>query len=188
MVESIKTIRQRGFAACLIMAIVAITSIANPTPVSAAAPDMQFDNLHSWLCLDATNWGAHGAIVQQWGCARGWAPQQWDVTNPQEYINANGKWLIGFEIKTRTTGRCLDVADRSKTNGASVIVANCDGWLSQRWQKIDSPRGYGTVAFRSLNSDKCLEVYGLSKAYGGKVVQWDCWNGPNQTWYWRYNP
>lgn len=188
MTTRLKRLRRRGLMALAALSAGGIMSIIYSTPTMAAAPDMRFDSLDSWLCLDVTNWGANGASVQQWGCSWGWAPQQWDVTNPQEYMNADGRRIIGFEIKTRTTSRCLDVSDNSTANGASVIVRDCNGRLSQHWQKIDSPRGYGTVSFRALHSDKCLEVYGFSKAYGGKVVQWDCWNGPNQVWYWRYNP
>jgi hypothetical protein len=53
---------------------------------------------------------------------------------------------------------------------------------NQRWQFRDAGGGYFTVV--SLNSGKCLDVYGGAGATadGTRVVQWACNGGTNQQW------
>ena len=35
------------------------------------------------------------------------------------------------------------------------------------------------------NQSKCLTLYGFNYDDGAAMVQWDCWNGPDQNWFLR---
>lgn len=175
-------LRIRTIMVVLVCALIVLP--VGATPATANPGDYQFDNLNSELCLDVVDWGAYnGANVQQWGCWNG-SPQLWYFENGVRAAGKDGYYDTWFLVRTRTTGRCLDVSGISQENGANVHVWDCWGGPNQRWA-IGYP-GYGTITLRALHSNKCLEVYGLNKGYGGNVVQWDCWlprPGPNQQWY-----
>ena len=172
-----------------ILACTPIAVLVNATPATANPGDYQFENLNSNLCLDVVDWGAYnGANVQQWGCWNG-SPQQWYFQNGIWAAGKDGWYDTWFQIRSRTSGRCLDVAGVNPDNSANVQVWDCLGdprrldQPNQRWA-IGYPSS-GLMTLRALHSNRCLEVYGLSRDYGGNVVQFDCWLGPNQKWYYR---
>ncbi|WP_307848488.1 lectin [Microbispora oryzae] len=84
----------------------------------------------------------------------------------------------GGAIKGVGSGRCLDVANVSQTNGAQVQIWDCNGQNNQQWTLTSSGelRVYGT---------KCLDVNGGGTADGTGVIIWDC-NGQNNQ-KWRFN-
>ncbi len=81
-------------------------------------------------------------------------------------------------LKGVGSGRCLDVAGYSQTNGAQVQIWDCHGQSNQQWTSTSSGelRVYG---------NKCLDVYGAGTADGTGVTIWDC-NGQNNQ-KWRFN-
>ncbi|MEV7805594.1 ThuA domain-containing protein [Microbispora sp. NPDC088329] len=76
------------------------------------------------------------------------------------------------------SGRCLDVNGASQTNGATVLIWDCNGQNNQKWTSTSASelRVYG---------NKCLDVNGGGTANGTAVIIWDC-NGQNNQ-KWRFN-
>ncbi|MEV7805595.1 lectin [Microbispora sp. NPDC088329] len=81
-------------------------------------------------------------------------------------------------IKGVPSGRCLDVNGASQTNGATVLIWDCNGQNNQKWTSTSASelRVYG---------NKCLDVNGGGTADGTSVIIWDC-NGQNNQ-KWRFN-
>ncbi|TLP64025.1 lectin [Microbispora triticiradicis] len=81
-------------------------------------------------------------------------------------------------IKGVPSGRCLDVNGASQTNGATVLIWDCNGQNNQKWTSTSATelRVYG---------NKCLDVNGGGTADGTAVIIWDC-NGQNNQ-KWRFN-
>ncbi|WP_182876315.1 ThuA domain-containing protein [Microbispora sp. H10670] len=76
------------------------------------------------------------------------------------------------------SGRCLDVNGASQSNGAQVLIWDCNGGNNQKWTSTSATelRVYG---------NKCLDVNGGGTANGTAVIIWDC-NGQNNQ-KWRFN-
>jgi poly(3-hydroxybutyrate) depolymerase len=81
----------------------------------------------------------------------------------------------GSALKGVGSGRCLDVAGVSQTNGAQVQIWDCNGQANQQWTSTSSGelRVYG---------GKCLDVNGAGTADGTSVIIWDCNGQNNQKW------
>ncbi|GAA2319465.1 arabinofuranosidase catalytic domain-containing protein [Nonomuraea roseoviolacea subsp. roseoviolacea] len=73
------------------------------------------------------------------------------------------------------SGRCLDVAGASQTNGAQAQIWDCNGQPNQQWTSTSAGelRVYG---------GKCLDVNGAATADGTTVIIWDCNGQNNQKW------
>ncbi|MGW4641342.1 lectin, partial [Sphaerisporangium sp. NPDC004334] len=84
----------------------------------------------------------------------------------------------GGAIKSAQSGRCVDVAGASQTNGTQAQIWDCNGQSNQQWSSTSSSelRVYGS---------KCLDVNGGGTADGANVIIWDC-NGQNNQ-KWRFN-
>ncbi|MGW5265730.1 lectin [Microbispora sp. NPDC004025] len=81
-------------------------------------------------------------------------------------------------IRGVPSNRCLDVNGASQTNGATVLIWDCNGQNNQKWTSTSASelRVYG---------NKCLDVNGGGTADGTSVIIWDC-NGQNNQ-KWRFN-
>ncbi len=94
-----------------------------------------------------------------------------------------------FEIVDTATGKCLDVAGFSKSNGARVVLWDCTGNPNQMWY-FERPaavfwEAYDEFQIRSMHSDKCLDAANPAQTAPGQgaiVQQWDCLGGHNQRW------
>ncbi|TDE55708.1 carbohydrate-binding protein [Nonomuraea mesophila] len=73
------------------------------------------------------------------------------------------------------SNRCLDVDGASQSNGAQVLIWDCNGQPNQQWTATGSGelRVYG---------GKCLDVNGAGTADGTGVIIWDCNGQNNQKW------
>jgi hypothetical protein len=87
-----------------------------------------------------------------------------------------------YTLTARHSGKLADVLNGSAADGANVVQWAANGQSNQRWQFRDAGGGYYTVA--SVNSGKCLDVFGGAGATGDgvRVVQWTCNSGTNQQW------
>jgi hypothetical protein len=87
-----------------------------------------------------------------------------------------------YNLVARHSGKLADVFNQSTADGANVVQWAANGQTNQRWRFTDVGGGYATVA--SVNSGKCLDVYGGTSATGDGVraVQWACHGGTNQQW------
>lgn len=87
-----------------------------------------------------------------------------------------------YTLTARHSGKLLDVFNASTADGADVVQWTANGQANQRWRFSDAGGGYSTVV--SVNSGKCLDVYGGASATadGTRVTQWTCNGGTNQQW------
>ncbi len=104
--------------------------------------------------------------------------------NQQQNNNNNngGSFQSGktYVIKSKNSGKALDVSWGSKDNGANVLQYQYCGYNNQKWY-IESV-GNGYYAIKCANSGKCLEVSGASTSDGANVQQWDYYGGDGQQW------
>ncbi|MBK8972122.1 MAG: RICIN domain-containing protein [Hahellaceae bacterium] len=83
-----------------------------------------------------------------------------------------------YIIKARHSGKCLDVAGGSKSNGAEIIQWSCHKGDNQRFRVYDAGGGYWQI--QAKHSGMCLDVWGASTASGAQVRQGNCHSGNNQ--------
>jgi glucoamylase len=76
------------------------------------------------------------------------------------------------------SGKCIDDAGASTSNGAAIQIWTCNGTNAQSWTWSS---GDGTL--RAL--DKCIDVNGGGTANGTQIQLWDCNGTGAQQWRWR---
>ncbi|MDQ4112532.1 MAG: ricin-type beta-trefoil lectin domain protein [Actinomycetota bacterium] len=81
----------------------------------------------------------------------------------------------GTEIVGVQSGRCLDVAGRSTTNGTEVQLWDCGSGSNQRWTHTAAKE-------LKVYGNKCLDAFGHGTSNGTRLVIWDCSGQPNQQW------
>ena len=114
---------------------------------------------HSNRCLDVPN-GATGVQVQIWDC----------VGNANQTVTATAAGEL------RVAGKCLAAEADGVTPGTRVILWECNGKSSQKWnQRLD-----GSLANRA--SGLVIDVSSWGTANGTKVMLWTPTGGSNQHW------
>ncbi|MGW0425465.1 non-reducing end alpha-L-arabinofuranosidase family hydrolase, partial [Streptomyces sp. NPDC003015] len=83
------------------------------------------------------------------------------------------------DVRGVDSGRCLDVAGFSQTDGANVQIWDCHGGINQQWTLTDSSQ-------LTVYGNKCLDVRGGATTSGTPVQIWTCTGSDNQRW--RVNP
>jgi hypothetical protein len=85
-------------------------------------------------------------------------------------------------LVARHSGKCLDVAGNSGSNGAYLLQYECRVGLSQQWWlKPIITTGAGTYyEIISQASDKCVDIEGASQANRARAQQYTCHGGDNQ--------
>jgi hypothetical protein len=96
------------------------------------------------------------------------------VSSSQEYVFRNGN-----------SGKCLDVADASRADGANVQQYTCHGGANQRWRVVAVPNDF-RVRLVNVNSGKCLDVANAGLADGANIQQFTCHGRANQLWQLRF--
>jgi hypothetical protein len=88
----------------------------------------------------------------------------------------------GYTLTARHSGKLADVLNASTADGANAVQWTANGQTNQRWRFVDLGGGFFNVV--SVNSGKCLDVFGGASATGDgvRVVQWTCGSGTNQQW------
>jgi hypothetical protein len=89
---------------------------------------------------------------------------------------------VTYNLVARHSGKLADVLNASTADGANIVQWTANGQTNQRWRFTDAGGGYSTIT--SVNSGKCLDVFGGATATGDgvRVVQWSCNGGTNQQW------
>ncbi|MEM9456189.1 MAG: glycosyl hydrolase family 8 [Myxococcota bacterium] len=95
--------------------------------------------------------------------------------------NGDGGGLDGtvHRLNAKHSGRCVDVAGASTTNGAHIQQWGCYDGNNQKWRFERSGDDFRIV---SVSSDRCMEVKDASTANGATVQQWSCHGGDHQLW------
>ncbi|MDX3864872.1 non-reducing end alpha-L-arabinofuranosidase family hydrolase [Streptomyces europaeiscabiei] len=79
------------------------------------------------------------------------------------------------DVRGVDSGRCLDVAGFSQTDGANVHIWDCHGGTNQQWTSTDSNQ-------LTVYGNKCLDVRGGATTSGTPVQIWTCNGSDNQQW------
>lgn len=82
-----------------------------------------------------------------------------------------------FKIRSRLTGKCLDVNGGDTKRGSRVVLFNCHDGLNQQWY-VDS---LGRIVNRL--SGLALDIRRSDKTNGAAVTLWTANGGRNQQWY-----
>ena len=143
-------------------------------PASAATVDThswyELVNRNSGKALDVHTATSDGARITQW-TRNDQRRQQW------QFVDSGGGY---YRLKSRLSGKVLDLSNRSTTNGGSIVQRTDSNGTNQQWRLADSSDGY--VGLISRQSGKALEVQGASTADDANVVQYDNSGGANQQW------
>ncbi|WP_259454166.1 RICIN domain-containing protein [Streptomyces ginkgonis] len=105
------------------------------------------------------------------------------LTTPAQGLSASAEaaavdtdaWYV---LVNRNSGKALDVAGASTTDGAALQQWTRHDGTNQQWQFVDS--GNGFYRLKARHSDKVLDIAGASAADGAAVQQWADHNGANQ--------
>ena len=102
--------------------------------------------------------------------------------NNNSWNNNNGDFKAGqlYVIKSKNSGKALDVSWGSKDNGANVLQYTYCGYANQKWYIEKQSNGYYII--KSNTSGKVLDVEARSMSNGGNVLQWEYKGGDNQEW------
>ncbi|MFE2424177.1 ricin-type beta-trefoil lectin domain protein [Streptomyces hokutonensis] len=110
-----------------------------------------------------------------------WAADR--LTRWQDYWSDGGVGWVGnapTAIKVHgAAGKCLEVQDAAKTDGAAVQLNTCSTAAAQKWEIFGDDKG---LHLRNVNSLKCVDVAGNNPANGTKIRQFTCNSSPAQTW------
>jgi hypothetical protein len=119
--------------------------------------------------------------AQQWDCVAGVNTQLWwyDVIQSGE--------VQVIQLRNVNSGKCLEVADSRRDNGAPVQQWDCVGAETQRWESAATCWECTDPAYTlaGYHSGKVLEVENSSTYNGARVQQWDSAGAPGQFWYYR---
>jgi len=111
------------------------------------------------------------------------------VVTPHEFVQlvaanlggaANGVADGTYRLVNVHSGKALDVAGGSNSDGATVLQWPYTGSSNQRW--VLSYQGDGYYKITALHSGKALDVADLATGNGGRVIQWSVNGGGNQLW------
>ena len=83
-------------------------------------------------------------------------------------------------VRSRSSGKCMDVNGASQASGATVIQWNCGTGGNQRWTEEDAGGGFNRL--KASHSGMCLDLASQSSANGVGLVQATCGTGASQQW------
>ena len=87
---------------------------------------------------------------------------------------------IKYELRPLNSGKCLDIVNGSRANGARIQQWTCSGAPQQKWYL----RGVGGEYYNivSAHDAACLDLRDNLNANGAVVQQWTCSGAYNQVW------
>ncbi|MEU4745566.1 RICIN domain-containing protein [Actinosynnema sp. NPDC023658] len=124
---------------------------------------------HSGKAMQVQSTADGGAVVQS---TRTDAPAQ-----QFQFLDSGGGY---FRLKSRYSGKVVDVSGSSTANGADVVQWTDNNAANQQFSLVDTDSGYVRVVNR--NSGKALDVWEKSTADGARISQYDINGGTNQQW------
>jgi hypothetical protein len=146
------------------------------TPATQGSYSIKFK--HSSRCMDVSGPSiAPGALIHQWDCGAGASNQEWFFRPAQALMVGNSE----YQLVSRQSGKCLDVADHGLNSGARLQQWACTGEPHQKFRVID--RGEGKYSLQGVQSGKILSVDNASNANGATVLQWDDNSSPDQIFH-----
>lgn len=88
----------------------------------------------------------------------------------------SGRYLL----INKNSGKVLDVAGYSQSNGANVLQWSQGNGLNQRWDVQDLGNGYYSI--HAAHSGKSLDVWAWSADNGANLAQYSYYGHDNQLW------
>ena len=83
-----------------------------------------------------------------------------------------------YSFRSRLSGKMMEVANASTTNGAAVQQWTDNGHRTQRWYVIG--HGDSNYSLINANSLQSADVFEQSTTAGAKITQWPYWGGNGQ--------
>jgi GH18 family chitinase len=83
-----------------------------------------------------------------------------------------------YRLVNKLTGKCLDIANQSGADGATIHQWACHSGTSQQW--VMEPTDSGYARFTSRHTGKVLDIAEVSTADGARLHQWGWVGGANQ--------
>lgn len=85
-----------------------------------------------------------------------------------------------YNIINQGSGKYLEVAGASTSNGANVQQWSSNGYKNQQFTLTDM--GNGVWSIRPVHSNQAVDLYNWSTVDGGTIKQWPYWGGQAQQW------
>lgn len=87
------------------------------------------------------------------------------------------KWVFASDGTVRSEGMCLDIANASRDNGATIQLARCNGGWAQKFNLNSS--------HDLVNSQigMCVDAKDMGTAVGTRLQLWECGGTSNQKWH-----
>ncbi|MGW4747737.1 RICIN domain-containing protein [Streptomyces sp. NPDC004290] len=85
------------------------------------------------------------------------------------------------QLRNLNSGKCLEIVNSSKDNGALAQQWTCGSQAGVVWQFRPTTTA-GVYEIVNANSGKCLEIRNSSKDNGGPAQQWTCTGINTQRW------
>lgn len=88
-----------------------------------------------------------------------------------------------YNLVSRNSNKCLDIQGKSTANGALTQQWDCANSPNQRFRfELADSGEFGGRAYtiKAEHTGKCLSVKDSGKDNGVNIIQWDCFNTPNQ--------
>ncbi|ROP35836.1 lysophospholipase L1-like esterase [Saccharothrix texasensis] len=159
-------------AVALVVGAVAVLAPAAPS-ARAATVDTSATYVvvarHSGKVMQVRSAVDGGAVVQ--------ASRSDSSAQQFQFVDSGGGF---FRLRSRYSGRVVDVASASTANGADVVQWTDRDAVNQQFGVVDTDSGY--VRLVNRNSGKALDVWERSTAEGARISQYDVNSGANQQW------
>jgi hypothetical protein len=89
----------------------------------------------------------------------------------------------GYRIKNKATGKCLDVRNADKENGAAIQQWDCLSPQTYQNQVFTlRPLGNSVYELIARHSGRCIDVANASQSNGATLQQWTCNGSAQQKW------
>jgi hypothetical protein len=130
----------------------------------------------SWANMGSSDF--FGNVLAAGGSADIGADHVDGIPAPTPAPSTSASWV---QVVSKNSGKCLDIAGISTSEGAPLQQWTCWGGDNQKFQFTAVPGGYEITA---RNSGLQLEVAGGPAATtdGVGVIQWPYWGGSNEIW------
>ncbi|MFD9378475.1 RICIN domain-containing protein [Streptomyces sp. NPDC059999] len=87
----------------------------------------------------------------------------------------------GGQIRNVNSGKCLEIVNSSKDNGAVAQQWTCGAQAGAKWEYRPTATA-GLYQIVNVNSGKCLEIVNSSKENGARAQQYTCYDIPTMQW------
>ncbi|MFF3430276.1 RICIN domain-containing protein [Streptomyces sp. NPDC002602] len=85
------------------------------------------------------------------------------------------------QIRNVNSGKCLEIVNSSKDNGALAQQWACGAQAGAKWEFRPTATA-GVYQIVNVNSGKCLEIVNSSKDNGARAQQYTCFDIPTMQW------